>query len=397
MRSFTENEKRFNGCVAEFNRLIRKRGIGSIDGVEFDLSHKNLDILRWPPFSILHSALFLPGEKVNGVVENQVSIWFHWFGNYDPEALRVKLLRSRQYTMYESEDMENATKGVRKLTPPEVEDIVAASKPKYHVNRGDKINVYRVDDEIVGDEFQHPDDSIVKRVYIQITRADKSIEKISTPYIVPGCRRVLAVDADNSDAYMNIILRIVDFYHLKNPKELERVEQTQSNAYYAAGKALSLYKRLKTAWDPSLDENGALVEVEEAAWLRSVVKDAVRLGYLWAYAEVELELKPLAVLRRAHSDATSKAAKRGVETSQKKAAAKEWRRLFKPFAIDYCAKIHNALPSKRGPSRSKIATEFASSWEGDEKDLAEHQTIVKEIIRLEDAGQLQRLRPKNQT
>jgi hypothetical protein len=141
-----------------------------------------------------------------------------------------------------------------------------------------------------------------------------------------------------------------------------------------------------------LKEVQGMLEFPELHDAHGFVDRALFLGYLWAKAEVDFQLKPLAMARQAQSRASSAGAKKGVKTRQQQASNKEWRHQLKAFAIDYCAKMQ-MHPSKRGPSRSKIATEFEGKWVGDEKDLPGHQTIEAEIKLLEENGQLQRLQP----
>jgi hypothetical protein len=386
---FPRREKVSKLLVSGFNSLIRNGGIGVIQGVHFNLQHDNLSLINWPPFSILDSCTYLPFEKIDGERPNQTSIWFYWFGADPFNQPAVRSVDASNTRLDQGAANANAASNDQRKIPP-------ALKSPIYVNKGDTISICNVVDRQIIDNLQHPDDEIVKDVYIQITTADGSVTFVPKPFITENIRRMIGGDAMDVDAFLNVVLRIVDHFRLPDPSELHKVEPSDTNAYRAVIKAHELYEKLETMWNPSLDADGLIVENPDAADLKNTVKSAVALGYLWAYAEIDLKLRPLALARREQSRASSEGATKGAVTRQKKAQNEEWRQTLLPHAIEYCKKYHLLHPDKEGPSRSKLADDFISAWTGHEDDMGSHQSVVDEIKKLDESHKLQRLRQKNE-
>jgi len=361
MRSLVDNLKLYNNYLHKISTIINNDGHGQIEGVEFDIKDERLDADHWDSGAILRCVLYLPGQICDNVIGNPHSLWFDWFGEYDPDLLRDRLSRSRKPTSYERIDAGDSTTIPRRLPSPEIEKIVVASKPVHYLKRGDKINVCDVVDKIVGSDFEHEHDRIVKVVYIQITKAGGTAERLTEPCIVTGRLQMLTADVpvmDSflTDSFLTILSRIAELHNSKNVTQLLfSVEQSKSNDAFPSSKtyelvapiARRLYIKLAPAWLPVPDDEDGEgeAEAEEAQELLDIVNDAATLGWLCRDIEAGLKLKPLARSRLDLRKLLSDAGKDGAKPRQTQ--AEKWHKHATAVAIDFC---HDKDPVPTAPA-----------------------------------------------
>jgi hypothetical protein len=112
----------------------------------------------------------------------------------------------------------------------------------------------------------------------------------------------------------------------------------------------------------------------------SLVNHAVAMGYLWAKAEDELGMKPLAEsMLRAKIGGSRGGRKSGA--ARRDVRAKTWERHARELAVA----IRKANPTY---SQDRVATEIASGWKATEFDPPSHQTLKALVSAMEKEGEL---------
>ena len=226
-------------------------------------------------------------------------------------------------------------------------------------------------DNVANKKLEHDHDSIVKEVTLEILRENGDLEIIECPFIVTGNQALISQDFEYTDYVMNILWRMVSFFKIDGIDQLSGVERDQSIYSRAAVTGIDLYNTLDPLSDLQYDGSE---EGEGAKLIINIANQAAMLGFLWAKAEAETNLKPLATSALQRKDFNIKGGKRsGVE--RRKIAENGWKRTAKQLAFEIRAK----RPSL---SQDRLVMEINDAWES-KIAAPQFPTLKKYISHLE--------------
>jgi hypothetical protein len=282
LEPFCKSEKKLKKFARHVASLNDTGGPEDIDGVLFDFRDPLLNPHQWGLATISHSIMNVPGLGSDGIDRDTPSIWFPWFGKFDHEKYKKRVIK------YQREEGKHHI---------DIEAILSTNMPQYFVESGDTLRIHSVTDTVLNYQLEHSHDSIVKNVMIEISRADGSVEVMSTAYIVTGHQAVLSAPPDIDDHITTIMWRIAHSYGLDSLDKLSEVTHDQSVRSRAASVGLEVYdclQSLKSTWHSIAME---AADPGSADFMKDIIQGidrAAMLGFLWAKAEAEIELKPLA-------------------------------------------------------------------------------------------------------
>lgn len=342
--------------------------VGSVDGVEFDLRHPSLNPGEW--FTSI-----LGIDNLSYRSRYQPFIWFPWMGEFDAEALRAEIVAD----------------DARVGSPPNEKRLnarIRSSTPEIFAYAGDKLSIAHVESQFFGDAYAHRHDNEIRLAYLHVLRKNGKVTKLKTPLTFTGASALFA--PRSSRQYFDVILhRIFVHFGLTRLSDVmaipeEKFEQggydfaALERAYFLAEKTADVRKAF-------YDLNPFEKEWRDAHNTVSLLNDAVFLGYLWAKAEVEFGMQPLA-------DAAVRAKLGGVAGGRKSGAARREKRAatWEPHARELAAIIRAREPAL---SQDRLAEEISVCWKLEEIAPPGHKTLKGLISKMEIQGQLPRRVP----
>jgi hypothetical protein len=376
-----------NENIARFDALLRICHVtrhGVVDGVEIDLRHELLRPSEWRMFTIGID------EPPYSRLPFEPFIWFPWYGVFDEQSLRLEAQEDFRRTeeLYSKRALENPdTPNLRGRTQKaHVAHYVRTSTPECFVSAGDKIVVHSVNQTIVGDDFNHPHDSEIRYAELRIIRGNGKLEKIKTPIMFNGLTSIMT-RRSHHDYYDKIYYRICRHFGVRSLEELDWdvAEAHEGFAVGAACHARTIEMRsgeLRRLAD-SLNFGDRACHDAFAAW--RCVNEAVFMGYLWAKAEAEAEMKPLAKAALRSKAGASLGGSKSGQTRQRN-RAETWEPVAKKMAME----IRGEDPFA---SQDDVATAIAFRWQHEEPRAPGHVTLKGLISKMEKAGELPKRRP----
>jgi hypothetical protein len=254
---------------------------GVIDGVGFDLRHKDVDTSNWRP-PIYNDEPKKPA--------NAPFIWFPWFGTFDEQALYAKAeytVTRRKINLTPNERLllrrNRVTAEIRlKFDQSDEEKIktyIAEHTPKCKIFRGDTIKIDRVKVKPIGSAIDHPHDREIRESYLCVCRAGGGqAEQIDTPMVYTGKTAIMDYDVSHLN-FANITQRIREHFRLSDLHEMPSVENDGSLAYLALRKALAVASANKDYLEP-IRFRGPEEEFHDGSDVWYTINDAMMMGYL---------------------------------------------------------------------------------------------------------------------
>ena len=257
--------------------------------------------------------------------------------------------------------------------------------PECVIHVGDKIIIREVRQHFIGDSLDHAHDAQIRYALLNVIRSSGKTEAIKGPIRFTGVTKIFG--RGSRDPYFEkICRRICQHFHVRSLAEIDlrevRKKEGDDFASDAASQARKIAGRIGEL--RKLADGGEFGDplVRTARLVSRTADQAVYLGYLWAKAEAEIGLKPLARSALAvKAGAKSGGAKSGEERRRKR--AETWEPNAKKLAMAIRAK--NPTFSQDG-----VATTIAALWK--DETCPGHPTLKDLISRMEKAGEL----PKRQ-
>jgi hypothetical protein len=362
---------------------------GVVDGVEFDLRHELLDPLEWQMDPMIDQPPYLKKESLP-------FIWFPWYGEFSKDRLRQEANLNYDYEKILVVDTINSAKEAIPETPFQeidfpitpVEEYIKIGTPECIIRAGDRIFIRKVNITSVGDSFEHDHDSELRYALLSVARVTGTTDLIQTPIKFIGATSLLR-EFVPGEFFDKIYRRICRHFQVQTLKKGNFADIVKRVGFTFASKAalhahivalqMDVYKR----WLAHIgDQNNPLARDAWKGW--NTADQAAYVGYLWAKAEAELELKPLArSALRAKAGATSGGAKSGVVRRQKRATS------WEPIARQMAKDIRADNPTL---SQDALATEIDAGWKAANCRPPGHPTLKGLISRMEKAGELPKRR-----
>jgi hypothetical protein len=255
---------------------------------------------------------------------------------------------------------------------------------------GDKIEIARVKTVELDNKFSHEHDKIERHAYLQVRRNINTIIPIETPLEFVGRT---AMRRNRVTGHVEVIDKIVErlttHFGLKNIYDDISLKFVQAN-YASLNDA---EKAVKHAWSIFINNNDILklrydyssdlprTKYDKIRKQLKTIEDSVLLGFHWAKAEGELNMKPLADIgTRVIARSRAGGAKSG--ESRRREAEEMWR----PHALQLAKTARRKMPSL---STEKVASEIMENWSLQIKKR-EHSTLKLFVVEMEKSGRLPR-------
>lgn len=323
--------------LSRLSEACRGEYHGIVNGVYFDLRHDLLSSTEWESSTIGTINCSVPDDPDLPLLidddQDLPPIWFPWFDCY----IRNVIQQSEP-----EGDAGSKVIGPYPRRPPSRRWPLTVrsrrfgkTRPECFVRDVDSITIQRIVDERIGDEFYHPHDARERHVFLLVTRANGEEYNINRPMIYRGTQRLLDYCANHVDVIAD---RILSHYKIDSIGDIHRVSKDASYAY----RALSQITTVNTALD-------------NTRFSKRVCADSgALLGYLWAKAEAELNLKPLASEAIRAKNRSKEGGKNSGEARRKKAEA-GW--------VAIATKMAMAIRQDRpGLSQDRLAEEISFQW-----------------------------------
>jgi hypothetical protein len=368
-----------NEDIARFDALWRICHVtrhGVVDDVEIDLRHELLNPSEWQMFTI-------------GIDEPPYSrlppfIWFPWYGVFDKQSLRLEaeedFRRTEEYYSKRALENPDAPNLRGRTQKAHVAHYVRTGTPECFVSAGDKIVVHSVNRTSDGDDFNHPHDSEVRFAELRIVRVNGRSEKIKTPIMFNGLTSIMT-RRSHHHYFDKIYYRICQHFGVRSLEELDW-DVAEAHGGFAVGAACHARTiemssgELRRLAD-SLNFGDRACHDAFAAW--RCVDEAAFMGYLWAKAEAEAKMKPLAQSAlRLKASGSLGGSKSGKKRQEKREA---WQAIARKMAI----KIRGEKPFA---SQDDIATEITFRWKPEKPRAPGHSTLKALVSAMVKTGEL---------
>ena len=330
---------------------------GVVGGVEFDFRHELLEPREWQMETIgTDSPLYCESAFAP-------FIWCPWYGEFSKAQLR------------------------REANLDDESDEKMLRDPECIINVGDKITIKNVDRQFIEENnFGRAHDYEVRFALLNVIRSNDKIEEIKTPVRFTSMASIFT--GDSTQFLDKILRRVRQHFHVRSLEKVSMYEIPEKDGgrfaagtrFYAETLARRLVEFKKLAGNRKSD-NPHVSSALDACY---IADEAAYVGYLWARAEAEINLKPLVrSALRVKIGATSGGAKSGAVRRQKRAAS------WEPIAKEMAKGIRTENPTF---SQEDVASEIEAGWKATTCDPPVHSTLKALISRMEQAGEL----PKRQ-
>lgn len=333
---------------------------GVVDGVEIDLRHELLNPQEW-------------GTRLLGDTHSKYRssrepfIWFPWFGAFDKNSIREEIIADQ------------IKHGYVTLSKTFIDRWVRNHAPECFAYPGDRIVISQVERVAIGDSFDHPHDAEIRCAWLRIIRANGKSKEIATPLMFTGSTSLFAPRAGR-DFFYKIAHRMCEHFGIKSLEEFKNIKEDESFAYGALSRARGIEYRTEKLRKLADDLGSRSREHHNAFSTWSLANDAVAVGYLWAKAEADLGLKPLAeTILRVKAGASLGGNKSGEARRIKR--TKTW----EPHARELAKGIRGEHPSF---SQDRVASEIEALWKESAFSPPGHKTLKVLLSEMEQRGEL---------
>jgi hypothetical protein len=253
---------------------------GIVDGVEFDLRSSDLDPRKW-------GMEFLGNESVPQRREGMPFIWYPWDGEFDVNKLRQE---------FRASDIKWDTT----RSESEFELDLAEYTPEFIVSAGDRIEIDTVLTKEVGGGFEHEHDRFEQHAFLRIVRNSQSF-KLDNPLIFVGVSAIRRNRVNGHILFFDkIATRAFDYFAIKDFADssfmdiLQRDKHTLSGSEKVLRSLYLLYQENNDIINARYNlEDNPEASLRRPSRLKSI-EEAIALGFHWAEAEAEMNMKPLA-------------------------------------------------------------------------------------------------------
>jgi hypothetical protein len=382
------------------SRIMSETRVGEVDGIRFDLRHKEINPDEWTIQDVLGGDDGRPPRRTPSLP----FIWFPWYGKFDLDQLKADIFEEfragKEYAKNApptpravfgnitdaeyAERLKEEKKWRRIPTKNWMKDELESRKPDAIVNPGDCIETHHAIMNILhDDEFVPIHDRAIIDLFIRITNKTGLCNVLSTPITLYGATMISCLRG-NRPIYS--ILARVRLYH-KLPKidstsvkEISDNYKKTGHAYAALYRSINIHERfLPRTWKWLHSDNFGRRRI--GTEFLQALDDACMLGYAWAYAETEQRMRPLAIAALASRAGAARAGKAS-GARRRAAAANTWQSLVKKEAL----KIRAEEP---GVSQAKLAEEIKFKFDD---ALPSHPTLIRHIAKLERDAELPKRR-----
>jgi hypothetical protein len=317
-------------------RISRLDGHGVVEGVEIDLRHELVDPKEWK------SILIGNPLAVRQPRPDTPFIWFPWFGEFNKETIQKQAIADYVERHHKSPN-ENV-----------VADLLLERTPEIFVYRGDKIYISHVIIERIGVDFDHPHDSEIRKAFMVIERANGQGVYVKSPLEFHGCTSFKYKKQRLNCGFERLIERICAHFDVKDIKEID-ISEISELSYFSD--SVFYAKSVKDRTNEARIKAN-MFEIDDVYWRASellfLIDHAISLGYSWAKAEAEIEMKPLA--RDGLKAKENKAIAGKVSGAARRAEAEQgWR----PHALELAKKIQ---AENQGLSQFDLARAIEDRW-----------------------------------
>lgn len=345
----------------QLRRIFGPDRQGVVEGVEFDLRHPMIDPDEWYTY-------FLGDKAYQSQSPLGPLLWFPWMGAFDEIAFRKQFFPDDDITLPAEES-------------EWIEEQIRAHTPEQFVHVGDKLVIADVECVNSGDTLDHLHDSEIRCAYLSILRADGTIVEVNEPLQFIGYSTVTSFHGVMG-FFRGVAWRVLRHFGLKSFPETLAATKDAGEGYAGAAlfSAFELYKNIERELHLDFYEDGTRAECKDAHEKVRLVNDAVALGYMWAKAEDEMRMQPLAeVSLRLKANAERGGRKSGEARRDKRANT------WEPHARELAMEIRAANPAY---SQERIATEIVGGWVSREFDAPSHQTLKALVSNMERDGEI---------
>lgn len=334
---------------------------GAVEGVEFDFRHEDLDPEQWG-MPTIGSALSYAYRL------DQPYIWFPWYGKFDAQAVRRDI------------KADVAKFGTSKRP---IKKLLLDLTPDATVGAGDKIIIDRVEILSSGDPFSHLHDAEERRAYLKIVRGNGRTVNLAVPVRLVGHTAFMG-RGTSRDMLPKIAARICEHFSFDSIEGeiADKILQSEKDGF-AEGALLYLRLLLKMNKTTLANSERHKLNTEEgrAAFLtKETIENALRLGYYWARAEMELRMEPFA---RSGLELRTNAGRAGVASGASRRAKAE--QTWKAHALELATAARASDPTL---SQHRLADEIGFGWRLATKPPG-HATLTAFISELEKSGRIQ--------
>jgi hypothetical protein len=358
--------------------IFYRTRLGTVEGIEFDLRHNLLDPAEWQVWDVIGTESFGgEGSYAYGRRSGLPFIWFPWYGNFSNDGLSKEV----DTCIKESNEYRKTVKDKNQPKVKSRSDYLKEFTPDAIVQTGDKIVIDFVSRHPAGDEFAHLHDAEFRFAYCKIIRANWKPVKIKKPILFVGVTSVIVKRADYN-SFERISNRICDYFSVNRLADIhcDKGDFACTAAYYAHWVISESRDALKLMHS----DHGYSPDYHKANHHWRSVNQAVLMGYFWARAEAEMNMKPLAISGlRVKAGGSSGGKTSGNKRRQKRTET------WEPVAMQMAKAIRRDNPSA---SQDDVAAEIDAGWKDATCDPPGHSTLKGLISRMEHAGELPKRR-----
>ena len=381
--------------------ILAKTRTGSVDGIFFDLRLSKIDPAEWE--------IFCPYWGDTGSVPSRTGvapfIWCPWHGEFDAEKLALDVAdECKSLNEYNSMFHPLPREAYFGLTDVEYLELLSIEQKEWEsrklepagrdwiaseiVNRtpdailriGDRVLIARAEMSLDEDEFLPVPDSAVINIFVKIAFTDGSIEELVNPIVMTHSAKI--TNRFGRRPFYSIMRRVRLHYSLETLSR--KLVDATTRKSLVADSALNCASRLFETSLPKIERLGksAGTSGKIARKYIEALDDACMLGYNWARAEAELNMKPLAELgSKSKAGARIGGAKSG--ESRRKTSEETW----KPLAVKLAK---NARKNDPYLSTERVIKSIQDAWSLAPSLLPAHSTLRDFISILEGDGLLPR-------
>lgn len=378
------------------SKIMSETRVGEVDGISFDLRHKQINPDEWKMDDILGG----DDGRIPTRTNRLPFIWFPWYGKFDLEQLKANVLHEfleikeyakngpptprevfgditdGEYANYLKEEKE------WRRAPHKTwkRDEIKSRTPDAIINRGDSITTHHAVMNIESeDQFIPIHDRAFIHLFVKVTNEAGLCNVLKNPIVMYGATRI-SYSRGNRGIYA--ILSRVRGHH-----KISKIDKTSiasisdnynrlGNAFTALYRSVRISERfLPLVWRLQRSDHPGRWKI--GMELLEALDDACMLGYTWAYAETEEHMRPFAVAGAASRAGAARAGQASGARRRAKAAS-TWQSVVKAEAV----KIRTKNPRV---SQAKLAEEIKFQFDN---EVPSHPVIVRHVARLEREGEL---------
>jgi hypothetical protein len=384
-------------------KIMHETRFGEVEGISFDLRHPKINPDEW----IMD---YLGGDE--GRPPNRIDtlpfIWFPWHGKFDPAQLEADVIKEwEEENEYRKNPPPTPREVFGKITDAEyaaylknerkqkplgkswIRKEIATRTPDAIVNVGDHIRISKVIMNIGRDVFKHVHDRDSIHVFVKITNSAGLNQVITTPIVMYGATKLTRYGNQKIYAILERVRKYHDLPKITHAsvKEISNNYDRYEVEYAALYRAVKIYEYyLPQIWKLENCPSARLKSI--GMRYLSALDDACMLGYAWANAEHNLNMRPFAEVG---VKSVSRARRGGMKSgeSRRKEADETW----KPHAVTLA---QNARSKNGSLSREKLVEQIRKDWRLSIKVPA-HSTLRNFIAELERMGKLERKVPRQES